>query len=59
MQEIGDALGVSRERVRQVVYGVQNFEQLVRMVRRLANLNPRDYEYVLEAARAARGEKPE
>lgn len=54
LQEIGDVVGLTRERVRQIVYGVANRESLDRLVFRLVALNPRDYAIVTEAVERMR-----
>lgn len=54
LQEIGECVGITRERVRQIVHGVTPANTLGTLIRRMTHLNPRDYALVTQTVEEER-----
>lgn len=54
LQEVGNMMGLTRERVRQIVHKVKIYSSLDKLARRLVELTDYDYDYVMEAVTKAR-----
>lgn len=57
LQEVGNMVGLTRERVRQIIHRVTAYITLERLARRLVKLTEDDYKYVMEAVTV--GRKPQ